>query len=178
MTQTSTRLWKRNDGFVADRFAHGETLEAARDTEGVILPLEVFLASSEAALSGNRPVGVSLKAGEKIDPLLPHLDRLAVIALNYPAFNDGRSSSKAAILRGRHGFAGELRAFGDVLVDQVPFLLRCGYDTLEVSHPLTITRLEKGVSFDPGRYYQPGTGSLPATGPAAGRFAWRRVPAA
>lgn len=178
MTQTSTRLWDRNDGFIADRFIHAETLEAARDTEGVILPLDAFLALGEDALSGNRPLGVSIKAGEKIDPLLPHFDRLAAIALNYPAFNDGRSSSKAAVLRGRLAFAGELRAFGDVLIDQVPLLMRCGFDTLEISHPLTIARLEEGVSFDPGRYYQPGIGSLPEAGPATGGFAWRRIPAA
>jgi uncharacterized protein (DUF934 family) len=114
-----------------------------------------------------------VKPGEAIDALLPRLDRIASVALAFPAFSDGRSSSKAAVLRGRHRFAGELRAFGDILIDQVPFLLRCGFDTLEVSHPLTIRRLEEGVSFDPRLHYQPGIGSTPADG----GFAWRRVSA-
>lgn len=182
MTETPTRLWSRSAGFTEDRFVHAETVEAAEGGEGVILPLDAFLALGEDAAIGNRLLGVSVRAGEKIDPLLPHLERLAVIALDYPAFNDGRSSSKAAMLRGRHGYAGELRAFGDILIDQVPLLMRCGFDTLEVSHALTIARLEQGVSFDTGRYYQPGIGTLPATGPAsgpaAGGFAWRRIPAA
>jgi uncharacterized protein (DUF934 family) len=173
MSDTNARLWSRRDGFVADRFVHGTTPDDAGNHVGVILPLDDFLALDPEALAG-RTIGVSVKPGQPIEPLLPHLGRIAVVALHYPAFNDGRSSSKAAVLRGRHGFAGELRAFGDILIDQVPLLLRCGFDTLEVTHPLTIRRLEEGVSFDPRLYYQPGIGSTPATG----GFAWRRVPAA
>lgn len=173
MSDTSTRLWSR-DGFITDRFVHAGDLEAAGNHEGVILPLQTFLAIEPQALATAGGIGVSVNPGEAIEPLVPYLDRLAVVALAFPAFNDGRSSSKAAILRGRHRFAGELRAFGDILIDQVPFLLRCGFDTLEVSHAVTLKRLADGISFDTRLYYQPGAGSTPATG----GFAWRRVPAA
>lgn len=172
MSDTNTRLWSR-DGFVTDRFVHAEGLDGVGNHDGVILPLQTFLALDRASFADEKPIGVSVAPGEAIEPLLPRLDQIAVVALSFPAFSDGRSSSKAAVLRGHHHFAGELRAFGDILIDQVPFLLRCGFDTLEVSHPVTIQRLADGISFDPRLYYQPGTGSAPAER----GFSWRRVPA-
>jgi uncharacterized protein (DUF934 family) len=51
--------------------------------------------------------------------------------LNFPKFSDGRAYSQARLLRGRLGYAGELRATGGVLQDQLPFMLRCGFDSFE-----------------------------------------------
>ncbi len=58
-------------------------------------------------------------AGDALDALLPHLRHLPLVALAFPAFNDGRSYSKAELLRTRHGYRGEIRATGDVPIDQV-----------------------------------------------------------
>jgi uncharacterized protein (DUF934 family) len=67
-----------------------------------------------------------------VDDLVPYLDRLAVIALVFPTFRDGRAYSQARLLRERHGFKGELRATGQVLRDQFVFMLRAGFDAFEV----------------------------------------------
>jgi uncharacterized protein (DUF934 family) len=61
-------------------------------------------------------------------------DRLAgvnLIVLNFPSFTDGRAYSQARLLRERLGYTGELRATGAVFLDQLPFMLRCGFDSFE-----------------------------------------------
>jgi uncharacterized protein (DUF934 family) len=67
-----------------------------------------------------------------VDDLVPWLDRLAVIALAFPSFRDGRAYSQARVLRERHGYRGELRATGQVLRDQFIFMLRAGFDAFKV----------------------------------------------
>ena len=67
-----------------------------------------------------------------VDDLVPYLDRLAAVALVFPSFRDGRAYSQARLLRERYGFAGELRATGQVLRDQFVFMLRAGFDAFEV----------------------------------------------
>ena len=68
----------------------------------------------------------------ELDELIPHLDRIAVLALVFPNFRDGRAYSQARLLRERYGYRGELRATGQVLRDQFVFMLRAGFDAFEV----------------------------------------------
>lgn len=75
--------------------------------------------------------GVWLTSEESIEELQADLDRLQMIALDFPKFVDGRSYSNACLLR-RHGYRGELRAIGDVLRDQLYFMQRCGFDSFEL----------------------------------------------
>ena len=89
-----------------------------------ILSLKAWLALGDARQGINTPVGVKLDAGEMVDALLPDLDRLSLVALSFPKFGDGRAFSKASLLRGQHGFKGEIRAVGDVLWDQLPLRLQ------------------------------------------------------
>lgn len=70
---------------------------------------------------------VRLEAGDDARALLPHLQRLQLVEVSFPSFRDGRGYSAARILR-EAGYAGELRAAGDVLVDQLPLMRRCGFD--------------------------------------------------
>lgn len=172
MTETPSRLWDRA-GFQPDSYIHAATLEEAGEAVAVIIPLAAWLAlDEETRWQTNRKIGVAVAPGESIDPLLPHLASIPLIALQFPAFNDGRSYSKAELLKGRYQFQGELRAFGDVLIDQVAFMLRTGFDTLEVTHAVTLDRLETKDLHDTPVYYQPGRGSSTQTG----GYAWRRTP--
>ena len=70
---------------------------------------------------------VRLEPGDDARDLLPHLARLRLVEINFPVFGDGRGYSAARILR-EHSYAGELRAVGDVLVDQLAAMRRCGFD--------------------------------------------------
>ena len=71
---------------------------------------------------------VRIEPGDDARVLLPFLGQLKLVEVNFPAFTDGRGHSAARILR-EAGYAGELRAVGDVLVDQLPALRRCGFDS-------------------------------------------------
>src|SRR5262249_13837981 len=79
------------------------------------------------------PTGVIWPNDRRVSELAPHLDRLALIALVFPVFKDGRAFSQARILREQYGFFGELRATGQVLRDQFLFMLRAGFDAFEVT---------------------------------------------
>ncbi|MBK9440299.1 MAG: DUF934 domain-containing protein [Comamonadaceae bacterium] len=63
------------------------------------------------------------------DPRVLALNGVARIDLNFPKFTDGRAYSQAFLLRRRLGFKGELRATGDVLIDQLQLMQRSGFDT-------------------------------------------------
>ena len=60
------------------------------------------------------------------------VQRFALVALEFPKFRDGRAYSYARLLRERYGFKGELRAVGDVLLEQLFFMLRTGFDAFEL----------------------------------------------
>lgn len=77
---------------------------------------------------------VRIEPGDDARALLPYLGRLQLIEVNFPVFGDGRGYSAARLLR-EHGFTGELRAVGDVLVDQLAFMRRCGFDAFAPDQP-------------------------------------------
>ena len=100
------------------------------------------------ALYKTRPEGaefpsVTLANTDPVEALAPQIDRLKLIVLNFPKFTDGRAYSQARLLRERMGYRGELRATGAVLRDQLPFLLRCGFDSFESDQPGFAEALDK-----------------------------------
>jgi uncharacterized protein (DUF934 family) len=112
----------------ADRFAVVEAEGLIPDGGGVILPLTRFETDGARLLDEGRPVGVLLQPGEAVERLAYDLPRLAVVALSFPKFRDGRAYSSAALLRTRFGYSGEVRAVGDVLREQAREIVRCGFD--------------------------------------------------
>jgi uncharacterized protein (DUF934 family) len=139
------------------------------------VPLAAFLAEPARFLAHEGPLGISVAAGESVDPLEPHLSKIALIALAFPKFSDGRSYSTARLLRERIGFKGELRATGDVLADQIPLMRRCGIESFEVMHPPTRTALLAGRLAEMHHFYQP-IATAPKEVPAGTR-PWLRQPA-
>ncbi|EGP08943.1 oxidoreductase [Bradyrhizobiaceae bacterium SG-6C] len=117
---------------VADEFTHLADDAELPSSGAVLVSSERFLNDPEAALSRGGKTGVIWPNNRDIDELLPYLGRLAVIALVFPIFRDGRAYSQARLLRERHTFKGELRATGQVLRDQFLFMLRAGFDAFEV----------------------------------------------
>lgn len=170
----AVRLWTP-EGFREDEWAHVESAEALAGNSRVILPLAAFLALDPKTRRAERQrLGVILQPGEGIETIVDLLNDLALVALAFPAFSDGRSFSKAQLLRSRHGFTGALRATGQVLVDQLPHMLRVGFDEFEVSNPVLLKRLEEGRLDGLPLYYQPAAKAAAS----AGTYSWRRVPAA
>ena len=112
---------------VADPFATVEDGEAVPAGD-VIVSLARFQDEGESLLAQGRKVGVRLAADEAPEVLAYDLARISVVALTFPKFRDGRAYSAARVLREPLGFTGELRAVGDVLLEQVYFMVRCGFD--------------------------------------------------
>lgn len=98
----------------------------------ILLPADRFLADPADILKRQGPVGVIWPNNRELDELVPYLPKLAVVALVFPIFRDGRAYSQARLLRERYGYKGELRATGQVLRDQFVFMLRAGFDAFEV----------------------------------------------
>jgi uncharacterized protein (DUF934 family) len=122
----------RNGQIVADRFVHVLDDAPLPDGVPVIVPGARFLADAGEILSHDAAVGVVWPNDRRVAELEPYLERLAVIVLTFPNFKDGRGYSQARLLRERYGFRGELRATGQILRDQFVFLVRAGFDSLEV----------------------------------------------
>jgi len=99
----------------------------------VLLTDTRFLAEAAALAARAAAVGVIWPNHREVEELVPHLARLASIALVFPSFRDGRAYSQARLLRERYHFAGELRATGQVLRDQFLFMLRAGFTAFEVA---------------------------------------------
>jgi uncharacterized protein (DUF934 family) len=97
-----------------------------------LIPAARFLADPEALLKRNSPIGVIWPNNRDPEELVSYLDKLAVVALVFPSFRDGRAYSQARLLRERYKFKGELRATGQVLRDQFVIMLRAGFDSFEV----------------------------------------------
>ena len=89
------------------------------------------------------------------------LDRLALIEVAFPAFRDGRGYSAARILR-EAGYDGELRAAGDVLVDQLPHMRRCGFDAFAPDKPLDPAAVERALGRYSDVYQKAADGRAPA----------------
>jgi uncharacterized protein (DUF934 family) len=167
----AVRLWTPA-GFREDEWTHAESAQALAGNGRFILPLQAFLdLDPELRKSARERLGVLLQPGDTLEKIAELLGDLSLVALAFPSFSDGRSFSKAELLRSRHQFEGALRATGQVLIDQLPHMLRLGFDEFEVSHPMLIKRLEAGDTGGIPLYYQPT--AKPAAKSA--KYSWRRA---
>lgn len=120
-------------GKIADdifaRLADDAAIPASGD---ILVSAERFVKDTDALLSRTGRVGVIWPNNRDMDELVPHLAKLAAVALVFPSFRDGRAYSQARLLRERYVYRGELRATGQVLRDQFVFMLRAGFDSFEV----------------------------------------------
>jgi uncharacterized protein (DUF934 family) len=98
----------------------------------VIVSLQRWKQQRTVLLERGESVGVRLPNTVNPAELAADLQKIAVIALEFPKFADGRAYSQARLLRERHGFQGEIRAVGDVLRDQVFFMTRSGFNAFEL----------------------------------------------
>ncbi len=98
----------------------------------VIVSFERWQAEQATLKGRNAPLGVRLAAGQSPELIAADLERFDQISLEFPRFGDGRAYSSARMLREQYDYRGEIRAVGDVLVDQFQFMIRVGFDAFEV----------------------------------------------
>lgn len=133
------RIYK--NGTLADDTWHQADDRSGDESDAsVIVPLQRWLALSHAA---RRETGVSFATHEAGDRDLAAVAQAPIVVIALPAFTDGRAYSLARRLREHHAYTGELRAGGDVLLDQIPLLERCGFSSFEVTHEPTLHALAR-----------------------------------
>ncbi|MCR9161569.1 MAG: DUF934 domain-containing protein [Nannocystaceae bacterium] len=108
--------------------------DAAVPAEGnVLVSVERWLNEADALRQRGAQVGILVQPGDDVLTLVGALDGVALVAVAFPKFTEGRGYSSARLLRDRLGYEGELRAVGDVLPDQVFYMRRVGFDSFELA---------------------------------------------
>jgi phosphoadenosine phosphosulfate reductase len=157
--QLAARLW-RLGAFVVDDWRRVGDEEPLPISGRAIVSLARWRRECAALQTANRPFGVRIEAGEAIGAG-DRIDASSLVALVFPKFSDGRAYSIARRQR-EVGFAGEIRATGDVLLDQLPLMLRAGFDAFEIKHLATISALDRGLLPAVPQVYQSGAEHGPA----------------
>jgi uncharacterized protein (DUF934 family) len=147
-------IWRR-EGFAEDAWVVLNDEAPAPAQGAIVVSLKRWLAERDALSSRAAPVGVALEAGADSQAHLAELADRPLVALAFAKFADGRAFSYARLLRDRHRFHGELRAIGDVLIDEIPLMLRCGFDSFDVTNAPTLHALERGRLPASPLHYQP-----------------------
>lgn len=121
------------DGIVGDGITHA------------LVPLKTWRDTRETFRDSNRQIGVLLSTADRVEDLMDDLAHLALIAIEMPAFKDGRIFSSARLLRERFGYEGEIRAVGDVLPDQALYLARCGVSEIQFKDDRRLGAFQNGL---------------------------------
>jgi phosphoadenosine phosphosulfate reductase len=150
-------LW-RDSGFAEDVWTTLDDAAAIPDRGAIVVSFARWQADKAALEARADPVGVAITAGRDAVEQLAEAARRPLVALKFDKFADGRAFSYAELLRERHGFKGELRAVGDVLLDEIALMLRCGFTSFEVTDVNTLRALREGRLPKGALFYQPALG--------------------
>jgi uncharacterized protein (DUF934 family) len=151
-----------NGKVVEDRYVKVDDDAPLPERVPVVVSAKRFLAEADVLSRRDGSLGVAWPNDRRVAELKPWLGHLALIALQFPKFRDGRAYSQARQLRETLNFRGTLRATGDVLRDQFSFLLRAGFDSFEVKKPADATAFAKSVERFSVVYQPSADGRLPA----------------
>jgi len=142
-------LLERRDGravIVEDCFERVADEAALPESGAILVSLTRFATEKEALLSREGDLGVWLQSSESPAAIAEDLDRIALVALDFPVFSDGRAYSSARLLRERYGYKGEVRAIGDVLCEQLTFMLRSGINSFEMQSANALDEFDSVVA--------------------------------
>ena len=133
--------------------ADADTVPAAEGD--ALVPLTLFLENAEGWLNRDGKTAVLIEAGDDVENVLPFLERLDHVSVDFPAFSDGRGFSAARILREQAQYKGDIRATGKYILDQVPLARRCGFSSFEITKPEVLKALKDGEWPEVTKYLQP-----------------------
>ncbi|WP_062269912.1 DUF934 domain-containing protein [Endozoicomonas arenosclerae] len=121
------RLLKNNEVFQEEYQLLGA--ENSENESGTLLIQAKHLNQHQTLLQQNQPIGLFLDSDDELEDYEDQLEKFELIAINFPKFMDGRGYSLSRLLRDRYQFKGDIRAVGDVLVDQIFMMKRCGFSS-------------------------------------------------
>lgn len=146
---------------VADTFTRIADGEPIPDRGAVLVSLATWQTNRAPLSLRHAPVGVVLASDEHPEAIAGSVESLRLVALEFPSFRDGRAYSYARLLRERYGFAGELRAIGDVLLEQLHYMERVGFNAFEIDSDDPLADLAIADQ-DFSVWYQPAADSRPS----------------
>ena len=139
---------------VEDPFARVEGDAALPDSGAVLVDLARWQQDRDALIARDSEIGVQLASSESPSEIADDLAHLALVALDFPAFTDGRGYSSARLLRERYGYTDEVRAVGDVLIEQLHFMDRAGFNSFAFDSDQPLEDWETAQA-DMSVWYQP-----------------------
>src|SRR5690606_28874315 len=116
--------------------------------------------SLDAFLDQTNAGSVRIEAGDDVRLLGPVLERVRLVEVDFPKFRDGRGFSTARILR-EMGYEGEIKAVGDVLVDLIFFMRRCGFDSFAPNLPFKQDDVDAALERYPYVYQEAADTAVP-----------------
>jgi len=153
----------KDNQIIEDSWARIDTIEAGQVLpEGdIIVPFSYWKQNRDALKGRAGNLAVCLNGDDRVEELAADIAQFSLIALDFPAFRDGRCYSHARLLRDRYGFKGDLRAVGDVLRDQLFYLKRCGFSSFFIRHDKDIHDALKAFNDFTVKYQTAADGALP-----------------
>jgi uncharacterized protein (DUF934 family) len=150
----------KNGQFIEDEWTTVADEEALPEGS-IIVTLERWNKEKDALLARKGKLGIRLKSGEDPSQIADQLAHFDLVALEFPVYRNGRAFSYANLLRERYEYKGEVRAVGNVLRDQFYFMVRVGFDALEVGDEITLEIFQESIgSFT--HNYQPSADQKPS----------------
>ena len=132
INQQRAELDSWNSLYGDDSAGFEEILSAGQFSGDLLVSWEQWQQNRDVLLKQANRVGIKIDNDFELGELIEDLDKLSLIAVDFPVFSDGRAFSQARLLRQRYGFQGEIRAVGDVTWDRLRFMHRCGIDAYEI----------------------------------------------
>jgi uncharacterized protein (DUF934 family) len=138
---------------VADAYTDESDAESLPAAGAIIISVEQWQTHKDS-LAGRKQLGIVLRSDEKPELISADLQNFALVALDFPVFGDGRAYSYARQLRDRYDYSGELRAVGDVLLEQLHFMHRVGFNSFQIASDDALRDWEIAAA-DISVWYQP-----------------------
>lgn len=132
----------KNNVVVADTWTAVGADEPLPASGDIVVPFARLLNDWDALNARQGKLGITFANNDRAEALGTFLPRLALVILPFPAFNDGRAYSIARQIR-EFGYKGELRASGNVLPDQMQFMLQVGFDAFEIGERFPLETWQK-----------------------------------
>ncbi len=146
----------KDNQVVDDPWQAVDPADTLPESDALLFELTDWQSRRDLALARGGAFGIRLAPADDPAEIAADLDRLHLVAVDFPSFADGRGFSTARLLRERYGYAGEIRAIGQVIPDQVQFLRRCGFDSWEIADS-AVPALTEGKIRKINVNYQPAT---------------------
>ena len=122
-------------------------------TDGLIFPLDLWISEKQKLIKIDNKVGIKISSSQTITDIIEYLSLISVVQFNFTTFKDGRPFTLARKLREIYQYKGEIRASGHILPDQYIFLLRCGFNSVEIEES-KVNIWRSIFDSDEGLYYQ------------------------